>query len=185
MTADDVQIWAEISRLHEQFVRAQMAAVTGNGKVSRTDPGRQRLQQLWERVAQIERLLILEGTNSGPGGAQTIMIPRPALGPSIVGALPRPDLDLKPDPLTATNQGVPASGVDEDQHTARSIVQEDRSPTPDPLPPGAIEVVVAEPVVAEDMVDTMNLWQEYVELRREILQAEIAAARALADTDVE
>ena len=197
MTATDLQTWQRIAALHEEFVRSQVGGAAGAAPVTRTDPNRQRLQQLWERLAHIERDLILSDT-----ATTTTATLRTEPG-VVVRPLPRKDLDEIPDPLTATNQRVPASEVDEDQHTARAILQEDRSPKANPAVPEVpavvdpatplevvpeaetvrrarprldVDVAAGEP---RTVVATNPLWQEFIEVYQQILIAEIAAAQAV------
>lgn len=189
MTAEDVQTWQQIATLHERFVRSQLPGSAAEGAISRTDPNRERLRRLWERLADIERQLIISGAVSEEIADDVVVRVR---------RVPRRDLDEVPDPLTASNQRVKASENDEDQQTARALAQEDRSPPPDPVIRGetirdadprdpltaeAIEDAVEERVdvdVVEDAdPDTGSLWREFVEVRRQILMTEIAAARAV------
>lgn len=196
MTAEDLQTWQQIATLHEQFVRSQVRGAADSQNISRTDPNRQRLQQLWERLAHIERQLILTGAyNEVPAAISATT--RPAERP-----WPRRDLDEIPDPLTTSNQRVRASENDRDTATARALAQEDRSPPPDavirrdtlreaarqdPLTAqaveDAIERVEVDDAVVQAPADTGSLWQEFIEVRRQILIAEIAAARGLADEE--
>jgi hypothetical protein len=196
MTAEDLQTWQQIATLHEQFVRSQVRGAADAQDISRTDPNRQRLQQLWERLAHIERQLIVTGAYDEAPAAISATT-RPA-----ERAWPRRDLDEIPDPLTASNQRVPASENDRDRATARALAQEDRSPPPDPIirrdtlreaaqrdpltaraVEDAIERVEADEVVAPAPADIGSLWQEFIEVRRQILIAEIAAARGLAEEE--
>jgi hypothetical protein len=188
MTAEDLQTWQQIAALHEQFVRSQVPGAANRQGISRTDPNRQRLLQLWERLAHIERQLIISGGYNEEIDAQAVLRVRP---------VPRRDLDEVPDPLTASNQRVKSTANDEDTATARALAQEDRSPPAetvirretlgeaarrDPLTAEAVEDTVErldEVEVAAAPGDTIGLWQEFVEVRRQILIAEIAAARAV------
>jgi len=189
MTAEDVQTWQQIAALHEQFVRSHVPGAEGN--VSRTDPNRDRLRQLWERLAEIERQLIVSGSVNDEITRDVVVRTQ---------RFPRRDLDEIPDPLTTSNQGVRASENDRDQATARALAQEDRSPPPDavirretvrdadprdPLTAEAIKDAVEDgagvEVTENAAPGTGSLWQEFVEVRRQILIAEIAAARAVVD----
>jgi hypothetical protein len=191
MTAEDLQTWQQIATLHEQFVRSQVPGASNRQNISRTDPNRERLQRLWERLAEIERQLILSGAYNDAIDREAVVRVRP---------IPRRDLDEVPDPLTASNQRVKSTENDRDTATARALAQEDRSPPPDPVIRRETlrEAARQDPLTAEAVADTIervdgvgaevtpppgdpnHLWLEFVEVRRQILIAEIAAARAVA-----
>jgi len=220
-TGADQQAWSQIASLHLQFVTAQLRGHQSDGEDQpqpvRTAEQRQ-LQKHWQRLAEIERQLIARMASRQGAGVPTAAIdgPNPErpgtgtrpeagadLAPIDSGPVPRRDLDLDSDPLNSTNQGLPSSAGRRDKQTARSILQEDRSPAPDPATanntpedvatsddprPGSAQIVSGR----ESIVDTdrdltsdeglspenSELWRQYLQVRRQILATEIAIGTA-------